>query len=80
MKTGVQKDFNSTILLDSDFRRNDGKRAFSTFYESITITSKSIYMFNIILSNPNSQGSIKKAHNIGFQPEINPLQLGVFNY
>ena len=33
--TGVQKDFNSTILLDSDFRRNDGKRAFSTFYESI---------------------------------------------
>jgi len=34
-------------------------------------------MFHIIMSNPNFQGFLKKAQNLGFQSEINLLQLGV---
>jgi hypothetical protein len=37
MKTGVQKNFNCLIILDSGFRRNDGKTVFLTFYEGINI-------------------------------------------
>jgi hypothetical protein len=37
VKTGVQKGFNCPFLLDSGFRRNDGKRVFPTFYESIKV-------------------------------------------
>jgi len=37
VKTGVQKNFNWLILLDSGFRRNDGKTVFLTFYEGIVL-------------------------------------------
>ena len=36
-KTGVQRIRNELKTLDSGFRRNDGKRFFSTFYEFIKI-------------------------------------------
>ena len=35
MKTGVQKICNDSKILDSGFRRNDGKGRFATFYESV---------------------------------------------
>ena len=37
MKTGVQRDFNLLILLDTGFRRYDGKVDFPTFCEFINI-------------------------------------------
>jgi hypothetical protein len=37
VKTGVQVFPKSLEILDSGFRRNDGKGAFSTFYEFIKI-------------------------------------------
>ena len=37
METGVQVFPKPLETLDSGFRRNDGKAAFSTFYESINI-------------------------------------------
>ena len=37
MKTGVQGVYKALKTLDSGFRRNDGKRPFSTFYECIRI-------------------------------------------
>ena len=35
MKTGVQVFCNSLEILDPGFHRDDGKRAFSTFYEAV---------------------------------------------
>jgi len=35
LKNGVQRFHKCLRTLDSGFRRNDGKRAFSTFYETI---------------------------------------------
>jgi hypothetical protein len=35
VKTGVQDASKTSIILDSTFRRNDGKKQFKTFYEVI---------------------------------------------
>jgi hypothetical protein len=40
VKTGVQMVCNCLKRLDSGFRRNDGKRYFGTFYETVKITKK----------------------------------------
>jgi len=37
VKTGVQRISNDSRILDSGFRRNDGKRRFPTSYDSINI-------------------------------------------
>jgi len=39
VKTGVQRDFNLLILLDTGFRRYDGKVDFPTFCEFIKLGS-----------------------------------------
>jgi len=43
VKTGVQGIHNAMKTLDSGFRRNDGRRPFSTFYETINVKCS---MFN----------------------------------
>jgi hypothetical protein len=40
VKTGVQRDFNLLILLDTGFRRYDGKVDFPTFCEFISIETR----------------------------------------
>ncbi|OGP64632.1 MAG: hypothetical protein A2170_04885 [Deltaproteobacteria bacterium RBG_13_53_10] len=45
MKTGVQEIRNELKTLDSGFRRNDGKRRFSTFYETIEDERLQFFVF-----------------------------------
>jgi hypothetical protein len=40
LKNGVQEFPKSLETLDSGFRRNDGKEAFSTFYEFIRVGNR----------------------------------------
>jgi hypothetical protein len=43
VKTGVQGIYNSLKMLDSGFRRNDGKPQFQAFYEIIEVRDPTIF-------------------------------------